>query len=732
MSQTEAPRPGKAGLEPAEDNPTLRWALVVIMAAAFVIFSTVPALQGLKQSSTLFPVAIHTIFESFAILVSIMIFAVAYTAHDGDQRTGNSVILACGFLAVGLLDFAHTLSYRGMPDLITPSSEQKAIVFWLAARYVASLTLLAAVLRPWTAFRRPRTPPLLLAGSLVFVAAMFYLQIFRPEIFPTFFIPGQGLTSAKIRAEYSIVVILLVTLVALLFNANNIKTFDTSRLIASVLLTILSELCFTIYSNVYEIFSFLGHIYKASAYFFLYQAVFVSSVREPFRHLSAEIEERQAAESRAAFLAYHDSLTGLPNRILAQEYFVKAMAAADRNATKLALLFIDLDNFKTVNDTLGHSAGDQLLRGLADRLRSLVRKSDTVSRQGGDEFLLMLVDLPDAEATLPLIDKLTEQIRQPIMVGGREIISSISIGVAIYPDDGDDFDNLLQQADTAMYQAKEAGRGTYRFFTPAMVQGGSERLNLRAALSRALERNEFVLHYQPQIDLASKEVVGVEALLRWRRPGQGMEPAERFIKAAEECGVIVPIGRWVIETACRQLAEWRRAGWTDLTMAINLSAAQFLRGDLEKAVAGALERTGVPARCLDLELTESILLHDSEAALAIVQRLKALGVRLSIDDFGTGYSSLAYLSRFAVHKLKIDQSFIQALSQDSDQETVVRAIIQMGNGLGLRTIAEGVENAAIRDRLASLGCQEAQGYFIARPLPGSDVPAFCQNAQLMT
>ncbi|OIQ93965.1 cyclic di-GMP phosphodiesterase Gmr [mine drainage metagenome] len=433
---------------------------------------------------------------------------------------------------------------------------------------------------------------------------------------------------------------------------------------------------------------------------------------------------RRAAEDQIELLAYHDALTGLPNRRLVQDRFVQATAYADRAGTKVALLFLDLDNFKTINDSLGHQVGDALLKEVAARLAECVRDTDTISRQGGDEFLIVLPDLPDADATAPALVKIRERLQEPVEAEGQELATSASIGVALYPDDGEDFDTLLKKADTAMYRAKDAGRNTYRFFDEQMNVEAVLHLTMRNGLRRALDRGELVLHYQPQVELTGGTVVGVEALIRWQHPELGMVPPARFIPIAEESGLIVPIGEWVMREACRQAVAWKKAGLPNLTMAVNLSAVQFKRGDVLQTVVSALEETGFDPHHLELEMTESILIRNTESVLAAVGQLKLLGVTLSIDDFGTGYSSLSYLKRFAVDKLKIDQSFIRDLATDPDDAAIVRAIIQMAGSLGLKTLAEGVEDAATLAQLAGFGCDEVQGFLYARPMPAEELPAF--------
>jgi diguanylate cyclase (GGDEF)-like protein/PAS domain S-box-containing protein len=442
-----------------------------------------------------------------------------------------------------------------------------------------------------------------------------------------------------------------------------------------------------------------------------------------------DITERKESEKRIEFLAHHDPLTGLPNRVLFRDRFSLATAWAERNGGRIALLFVDLDHFKTINDTLGHPVGDELLQQVALRLRTCVRDTDTISRLGGDEFLIALTDIDDAEDASHVAAKIVEALSVPLHIGDHELTATLSLGVALWPDDGTDFDILLQRADTAMYQAKGAGRNTYRFFTAEMNAEAMENLRMHAALRRALENGEFELHYQPQIELRSQRVIGVEALLRWRRDNGELIPPARFIPLAEESGLIVSIGEWVLREACTQAMRWQEQGIQEMAVAVNLSAVQFHRGDLERSVADALADSGLDPSLLELELTESLLLNDAESVLATARRFKALGVRLSIDDFGTGYSSLAYLKRFDVDKLKIDQSFVRDVAGDPDDAAIVRAIISMARSLKLRVIAEGVESEEIGRFLEIYHCDEVQGFFYAKPMPAADLPAWLASWQ---
>ncbi len=436
-----------------------------------------------------------------------------------------------------------------------------------------------------------------------------------------------------------------------------------------------------------------------------------------------DITARKSAEEQIEYLAHHDPLTDLPNRVLLRDRFLQAQGQAARSDARVAILFLDLDHFKLVNDTLGHPIGDRLLQAVAERLRRGVRETDTISRQGGDEFVIVLPELADPESAGSIAGKLMEQMHEPVRVNGHRLNVTFSLGIALYPDDGDDFDTLMKKADTAMYSAKEAGRNTLRFFTAAMNVEAAARLKLQGRLQRALEKEELVLYYQPQFDLASGRILGAEALLRWRDPERGLVPPGEFIPVAEDTGLIGPIGEWVIGEACRELRRWHEAGATDLAMAVNLSPVQFRRSRLVEIAARALQENRLPAECLEFELTESLLIREDAAILETLTALKGLGVKLSIDDFGTGYSSLAYLKRFNVDKLKIDQSFIRELCSNPDDEAIVSAVITMARQLRLRTVAEGVENAEQATMLRRFDCDEVQGFHFGRPMPAADFQA---------
>ncbi len=426
--------------------------------------------------------------------------------------------------------------------------------------------------------------------------------------------------------------------------------------------------------------------------------------------------EHAAAEQQLEFLAHHDVLTGLPNRLLLRDRFDQAIAQAEREQSGVALMFLDLDNFKQINDSLGHNYGDMLLVQVVERLRSRLRETDTISRQGGDEFIVLLPNLRDHAIIGGIAHQIVDAFAEPFEIETYTINTTFSIGISLYPDDAGQFDVLLRNADTALYQSKDSGRNTYSFFSETMNVDAREQLHMQGLLRHAINNGELALHYQPQIDIASGQIIGAEALLRWHHPSMGMILPGKFIPLAERSGLIIQIGEWVLGEACQQAQRWSNDG-RPLVMAVNLSALQLKRGNLLETVAAALRQSGLPAGSLELELTESILLQDTDAAHKTLRSLKDMGVKLSIDDFGTGYSSLSYLKRLALDKLKIDQSFVRDLPGDPDSAAIVKAIIQLGHTLQLTVIAEGVENEAQYSFLRNYACDQAQGYLYSRPVP---------------
>jgi diguanylate cyclase (GGDEF)-like protein/PAS domain S-box-containing protein len=449
-----------------------------------------------------------------------------------------------------------------------------------------------------------------------------------------------------------------------------------------------------------------------------------------YRGTGTDITEQKKIEDQIRHMAQHDALTGLPNRILLHDRIGQAIAQARRDGRVAAILVIDLDRFKNVNDSLGHQVGDGLLRTVAERLVACVRGTDTVARMGGDEFVVVLAELRQAEDAGQVAQKMLAALPQPINIDGHELRVTTSIGICAYPHDGEDAETLMRNADAAMYHAKESGRNNFQFFTRQMNIAANQRLLLEKDLRLALEREEFTLCYQPQLDLKTGGIVGFEALIRWPHAQRGMVAPMEFIPLAEETGLIVPIGEWVLRRACMQARSWQTLGYPRLQVSVNCSAQQFRLEGLVDMVARTLRETGLPASSLELELTESIIVEHTEHVMARFKALDEMGVKLSIDDFGTGYSSLGYLKRFPIHELKIDRSFVRDVGTDPDDAAIVSAIIVMAHGLGLQVVAEGVETAEQLAFLKKVGCDWAQGYYFSRPLPAEEIEPLLRSWKL--
>ncbi|MEJ2060840.1 MAG: EAL domain-containing protein [Gammaproteobacteria bacterium] len=442
--------------------------------------------------------------------------------------------------------------------------------------------------------------------------------------------------------------------------------------------------------------------------------------------ISLDITEHMEAEERIRHLAYYDPLTNLPNRTLVRDRVEQALVQAERDRHQIAMLFLDLDHFKNVNDSLGHAKGDQLLVSVAERLRTIVRRVDTVGRLGGDEFLIMLHD-SNADIAAHIAQKILDVLATPVFIDGHELIITGSIGMALFPRDGHHFDELLQHADAAMYKVKELSRNDYFFFTPELNASVFERLTLETGLRRAIKNNELLLHFQPQINIASGRITSFEALLRWHHPELGMVPPGKFIPVAEESSLISAIGAWVLYEACRQNKVWLNKGLPATIVAVNVSTRQFVISDVFEAVKNALDATGLPPDLLELEITESLLVQDMENTLTVLHRIKNLGVHITVDDFGTGYSSMAYLKRFPIERLKIDQSFVEDLPDSADDLSIASGIVHLGHSLGMSVVAEGVETQAQLETLREIGCDQAQGYLFSQPLPPDDAEATLQD-----
>jgi diguanylate cyclase len=447
-----------------------------------------------------------------------------------------------------------------------------------------------------------------------------------------------------------------------------------------------------------------------------------------------DASERADTQERLKQLANYDSLTGLPNRALFRDRLGQAMARSKRRGRPMALMFLDLDRFKQVNDELGHEAGDQLLQHVGKTLTDCLRAADsvardggmphTLSRLGGDEFTLIVENIASAEDAAHVARRVLEALSEPFHVGEEELVVTASIGISLYPIDDVDLDTLIRHTDMAMYRSKSLGRATYSFFSEDLTAAVTARVSLEGSLRRAIERQEFLLHFQPKCDLRSGNVTGVEALVRWHRPGHGLVPPDRFVSVLEDTGLILPVGAWVIRAACEQLAAWDRLGLPPMRMAVNLSARQFRHLYLATMIEDSLRENAIEPSRLEIELTESLLMEDNDSTRSMLESFRRLGVRLAIDDFGTGHSSLSYIRRFAIDTLKIDRSFVQSLPDNSEDTAICSAVIALGRNMKMSVVAEGVETAEQAQVLRELGCDEVQGYWLSRPMPGADFAAW--------
>jgi diguanylate cyclase (GGDEF)-like protein len=431
---------------------------------------------------------------------------------------------------------------------------------------------------------------------------------------------------------------------------------------------------------------------------------------------NVDITDRKVAEERVQYLAYYDALTGLPNRTLLQDRLTKALASARRQKGKVALLFLDLDRFKTINDSLGHSFGDLFLQAVAERLKRFTREQDTVARLGGDEFVIVLTAVKDVADAAVAAERLMDAMTAEFVVQGHSVSISCSVGISIFPEHGTDGETLTKNADAAMYSAKDNGPNNFRFFTGEMHAQAVERLALENSLQQAVGREELFLVYQPQMDIATGKIIGLEGLLRWQHPELGLVPPDKFIRIAENSGLIMPIGEWVLRTACSQARKWQDEGLPAVPVAVNVSAVQFRQEGFCELIQRVLHETGLVPQYLELELTESLLLSNADVTSLVLQELKAMGLTLAIDDFGTGYSSLSYLKHFPVSKLKIDRSFIRDVAVNPDDAAITTAIIGMAKSLNLKVIAEGVEDEVQMSFLRAHHCDEIQGYYFSKPL----------------
>ena len=686
---------------PAPTIHRLAGLLLLIASIPLLLWQSAPGNQWAISSPTF--LAAHSLMEIFAIIVAALVFFTGYGAQEA-RRSVRSMALGCAFMAVALFDTLHFLSYLGMPDLISSNSPHKSILFWLCARYAAGLGLLAYVLLPETP--ATRFPASRYGWVVVLVAALAFAWalLVSPDSVPAMYVSGQGLTPLKIALEWGVFSLYLAIAVLLYLRRTRITHCDIESLMLALLLMAAGELFFIVYVEVSSAANLLGHVYKVFAYYFLYRAIYTEAVSRPFRLMR--------------HMLTHDDLTGLPNRTAFGERLNQAVEHTWPD-TPCAILLLDLDHFQNVNDTLGHELGDLLLVAAAGRIRESLPSAAYMARFSGDEFVILL-ERAGIEQAREVGENVLRAMTREFDVGNDRVEISASIGIVSHSGDSETPSALMRYADLALHRAKAAGRNCVQAFSRDLAEAIERRVLLEARLKHALSRGELALHYQPKLEIQSGRLTGWEALLRWQSPELGTVSPTEFIPIAEQSGLILPIGNWVLNEACRQLRAWQAMGLAPGSMAVNLSTRQFRQTNLDEEVSAALHDAGLAPGELELELTESAIMDNLASAADVLAGLKRLGIRIAVDDFGTGYSSLSYLKTFPIHCLKIDRSFINDIPGDDDDAAIVRTIIALARNLGLTVVAEGVETEAQLAYLRANQCDQAQGYLFSRPLPPDD------------
>lgn len=683
---------------PDQDTRHLAGGLLLVASIPLLLWQAVPGNQLALSSPTF--LAAHSMMEIFAIVVAALVFFTGYGTVD-TPRSVRSVALAYAFLAVAIFDVLHMLSYLGMPDIVTANTPHKAILFWLAGRAAAAFGLLAYVLIPEKLQMRPQQRRVVLLSVVALVAGLAYAFLTVPERLPSTFVPGKGLTPLKIALEWMMFAFYLAIALVLYLRRQRVMYCDVGHLGIALLLMAAGELYFIVYVEVSSTANLLGHAYKVVAYYFLYLAIYAEAVSRPFRQMRRMLT--------------HDDLTGLPNRTAFSEQLGDSVLRARHEGSSNAVLLLDLDHFQNVNDTLGHEHGDLLLIAVSQRIRATLPGTAYLARFSGDEFMVLLehVTVDEAKAAG---EALLRNMAREFDIDNDRLEISASIGIVTYPTDGESASELMRYADLALHRAKSAGRNCVAVFSRDLAEEMQRRVLLEARLKHALDRRELVLHYQPKLEIATGRLIGWEALLRWQSPDLGLVNPEEFIPVAEQSGLILPIGHWVLREACGQLRAWQDTGIASGTMAVNLSTRQFRQKDLAEEIRGVLGDTGLAPGDLELELTESAIMDNLASAATVLGELERLGIRIAVDDFGTGYSSLSYLKTFPIHCLKIDRSFIRDIPGDENDTAIVRTIIALAGSLGLTVVAEGVETEAQLAYLRANRCDQMQGYFFSPPL----------------
>lgn len=655
-----------------------------------------------------FHLPVQTGMEVLSIVFAFMIFALGWQGISSKVAC-NVVILSAAFLATALLALCHLLLMVGMRDVAALDVLSRATVFGLASNGILAAALLAVAATPWNMHAGKRTRYALIAGTVLFAAAIAWAEHSRLNDLPHSFIEGQRLEPLAVWVHSTLVVLYLAAALAFLWRASALGDGKAFYLATAAIVFSLGELYLMVYAGPLGPQYILADLCKSVACGYLYYVIFLHVVRES-RHQFRRSEQFQRDRLR------RDMLTGLPTRVALVETLRQVVLRAVPNKTELAVLVLDVDFFKKVNAVFGHAAGDGVIRACVDRLAQSLSSRDMLARQGGDEFIIVQHPIADRAQAAGLAETLLRRMREPFLVQGHELFLSASIGIALFPDDATSEHGLLHKAHMAMSAVKRDARNAYRFHIPGMERTMREHLIMESSLRHAQSNNELTIHYQPKVNFNTGVVVGVEALLRWDHPELGQVSPARFIPIAEDNGCIEAIGMWVLSEACAQACRWQEQGLPLLIVSVNLSARQFQQSNLVEQVGKVLYETGLAPDRLELEITESTVMHDTAAAITILQSLKRLGVLLSVDDFGTGYSSLSSLKRFPIDVLKIDRSFVNDITHDANDAAITRAIIALAHGLDLNVVAEGVETIEQALFLQANGCDEMQGYYFGRPM----------------
>jgi diguanylate cyclase (GGDEF)-like protein/PAS domain S-box-containing protein len=789
-------------------------------------------------------VPLHTFLEFLSIIVSAMIFGTVWVRIPSNEQTRNHLILACSFLGVAILDLLHVFSFPGMPDLITASSSEKTINFWLMARYFSALNLLLVFALPWHTTASRFTQWVVLSCVLSLVSTLTIIGLFYPSLIPSTYVEEQGLTAFKIINEYCVSAIYLSVCIRLLYLMRTSQPYDVVSLFVAVSLMSMSEIFFTLYSDMTDSFNLLGHIYKVIAYGFIYKSIFITSIVKPYEELSKTRKElllaasvfshagesiiitdmtgiivdvngtfttitgfsreeaigqnprilksgRQSPEfyvdmwqalleegywsgevwnrrkngevyavmntisavydeqgvtthyvslgnditpikehqEQLEHIAHYDILTNLPNRVLLADRLSQVMLQCSRHKHSLAVVFLDLDGFKAVNDAHGHDIGDELLIALSVRMKVALREDDSLARIGGDEFIAVLADLVNVEDCQPILERLLLSASEPVTINGSVLNVSASIGVTLYPQDNVAAEQLIRHADQAMYKAKQLGKNRYHLFDMAQDDAVKVQRESIEAVRSALDNNQFRLHYQPKVNMRTGTITGYEALIRWHHPERGLLNPIEFLPVIENHAMMIELGEWVIDSALAQISQWQTMGLNlPVCTSVNIAAVQLQQPDFTQRLTTLLaDHPDVEPCYLELEVLETSALEDVLNTSTIMNDCMSLGVNFALDDFGTGYSSLTYLRRLPANMIKIDQTFVRDMLMDNDDLAIVEGVIALAKSFKRDVIAEGVETIEHGTALLELGCELAQGYGIARPMPANDIPAWVKG-----